>query len=79
MDIVDPTAEPTGFEFTPKMQSWLIGGGALLYLGIIGLGLVVQTARIEQRGFNPSVDLVRSGQVDRPVNHDVRFGFIAAP
>jgi hypothetical protein len=79
MDIVDPECVPTGVELTPRMQRYILSGGALLYLGIVGLGIVIQSARIEQRDFNPKGDFVTSGGVADPVSHDTEFGFVAGP
>ena len=79
MDIVDSAAEATGIELSPRAQRWVLSGGALLYFGILGLGLLVQATKIDLRINPPGGDILRFGGNEYPVNHENEFGFIAGP
>lgn len=74
---VDPT--PVGPEFTPTMRRWLLSGGAAIYIGVVGLGLLAQSDRIEMQrnAFQP--DLIRQGGNEFSVDHRIEFAFLAGP
>jgi hypothetical protein len=68
-----------GPEFTPMMKRWLLSGGAAIYIGVIGLGLLVQGERIEIRRNAYQPDLLRYGANEFPVDHRAEVAFLAGP
>ena len=78
--VLSDANEPVeGPEFSPRMKRWLLSGGAAIYIGVIGLGLLVQGERIElrQHAFQP--DILRFGGNEFPVMHDSEMSFLAGP
>jgi hypothetical protein len=69
----------TGFEITPRLQRWLLSSGAVLYIGVVSLGIVVQAERAEARDTSITREFLKLGGNDNPVIHSKEFGFIAGP
>jgi hypothetical protein len=68
-----------GIEFTPTIKRWLLSGGVAFYVGVVGLGLLVQEARIEVRRNAYQPDLMRYGANEFPVEHETKVSFLAGP
>jgi len=69
----------TGFEISPRLQRWLLSGGAVLYIGVVSLGIVVQGERYDARDLSIANEFLRLGGNEYPVQHASEFGFIAGP
>jgi hypothetical protein len=74
----------TGIELTPRMQRWLLSSGAVAYLAVVSLGLVVQNDRAELRRAHVALevgheDVLLIGGNGYPVKHRSEFGFLAGP
>lgn len=72
-------SEPQGIELSPKFQRWLLSGGAMLYLGVVSLGIVVQEDRAAARNTSASSSILRVGGNSYPVSHSREFGYLAGP
>jgi hypothetical protein len=73
----DQAAE--GPEFTPSAKRWLLSGGAAIYIGVVGLGLLVQGERLELRRNAHQPDILRYGANEFPVEHRTEVVFLAGP
>jgi hypothetical protein len=68
----------TGIEMSPRFQRWIFSGGAVLYIGVLSLGIVIQGTRLEEvRRSTAESEYVRGGENHYPVLHQHEFGFIA--
>lgn len=68
-----------GPELSPHMRRWLLSGGAAIYIGIIGLGVVVQGERLELRRNAYQPDILRYGANEYPVKRLTEVAFLAGP
>jgi hypothetical protein len=68
-----------GIEFTSTTKRWLLSGGVAFYVAVVGLGLLVQAARIEVRRNAYQPDLLRYGANEFPVEHETEVAFLAGP
>ena len=68
-----------GPEITPNMRRWLLSSGAAIYIGIVGLGVMVQgdKAEIRRNAYQP--DIIQVGGNEFPVTHDTQMAFLAGP
>jgi NMD protein affecting ribosome stability and mRNA decay len=69
----------TGIEMSPRIQRWVISSGAVLYIGLVSLGISVQTQRIDARQASAESEYVRVGGNEYPVRYEHEFGYIAGP
>lgn len=71
--------QATGIEISPRVQRWLLSGGAVLYISVLSLGIVIQGERVELRQARIESEYVRAGANDYPVIHQHDFGYIGGP
>jgi hypothetical protein len=68
-------------ELSRGMKRWLLSGGAVLYLAVVGLGVLVQGERIEARRIERNSasyhDLIYLGGNQFPVRYDTEVSFAA--
>lgn len=57
----------------------MLSSGAVLYIGVLSFGMLVQGERTEARQIQSRSSLVRVGGNNYPVQHDRQFGFLAGP
>ena len=77
-------ASATGIELSPRMQRFLLSGGAVAYLAVLSLGVAVQGERegLRQAGLAKArlqQELVTAGSNQYTVTHHQEFGFLAGP
>lgn len=66
-------------ELSLGMKRWLLSGGAVLYIAVVGLGVVVQGERIKARRIELDSgsyrDLLYLGGNQFPVRYDTKISF----
>lgn len=70
---------PEGPEFTPCMKRWLLSSGLVIYLGVVGFGMMVQGERLEFRKNSSHSDLLSFGANDFPVQYETKLSFLSGP
>ncbi len=73
------TTPATGIEMSPRLQRWVLSGSAVLYLGVLSIGMAVQGERLAMRHVSEEAAYVRIGGNEYPVLHEHEFGYIAGP
>jgi hypothetical protein len=78
-----PSAEPSepaeGIELTPRIQRWVLSSGALIYLGVLSLGILVQEHRAAVRRDTEYAQFIQLGGNEYPVVHQRDFGSLSGP
>lgn len=74
-----PNQCPQGIEFTPRIQRWVLGGSAFIYVSVLGLALVIQAKQQGLTASDVQRDFVRSQIGYFPVEHERSFGPVVAP
>ena len=73
------TTPATGIEMSPRIQRWILSGSAVLYLGVLSIGMAVQGERLAMRQMSVESEYLRMGGNEYPVSYQREFGFIAGP
>jgi hypothetical protein len=66
-------------EISPRMQHWLVSGGAALCVGILGLTLLAQSHSGHLSASALQKEFVRTESGYVPVSHERHFGVLSAP
>jgi hypothetical protein len=61
------------------MKRWLLSGGAAIYVGVIGLGLLAQGNRIDLQRNAHQPDVMRFGANEFSVDRQTELTFLAGP
>lgn len=69
----------TGVEMSPRVQRWVLSGGACFYVGIIGLALALSGKIVEVSPERLHRESIQFDGGYFPVDHEFSAGFIPAP
>ena len=79
MQSAEPSEPAEGIELTPRVQRWVLSSGALLYLGVVSLGILVQEQRAALRQDTEYAQFIQLGGNEYPVVHQREFGALSGP
>lgn len=74
-----PHEPAQGLEFTPRVQRWVLGGSAFIYVSVLGLALAIQAKQPILSASDVQRDFVRSQIGYFSVEHERNFGPVIAP
>ncbi len=80
VDVSEQMSEPPqGIEWTPRLQRWVLSGGAVLYLGVVSLGIFIQEQHAALRRDSELTQFVQLGGNAYPVVHQQEFVGVVGP
>lgn len=79
--VVNPLATEAaqGIEFTPRVRRWVLGGSAVIYVGVLGLAVLIQARQPVLTASDVQRDFVRTEVGYASVEHGRSFGPLSAP